>query len=122
MDHFANVVSANCHQLWENYEASGSLNFCRDSAFLQLAAQHYSEGRYIDIHCWVFTPWYFLETLGRIMEDTKMGFDLQYFQTTMSHDLEFYVRLVRVSSAGTDRTTKAAAASVDALWPQKYCA
>jgi predicted SAM-dependent methyltransferase len=117
MDHFANVVAADCYALWENYDETERVPFCHSPDFLELAAQHYAEGRYIDVHCWVFTPWFFLETLGRIVRETNLGFDLQYFKTTVSHDLEFYVRLVRVSSPSTDWYKEAAEARKSALWP-----
>jgi glycosyltransferase involved in cell wall biosynthesis/SAM-dependent methyltransferase len=119
MDHFANVVRADAPALWEDYQTVETLPFCHGPEFLALAAEHFAEGRYVDVHCWVFTPWSFLDTLGCIVADTGLGFDLQYFQTTLPHDLEFYVRLVRVGRPGTDWGKAAAAARADALWPQR---
>jgi predicted SAM-dependent methyltransferase len=118
MDHFANVVQADCYKLWDNYEIVNDLPFVHSAAFLTLAAEHYQEGRYIDVHCWVFTPWSFLETLGRIAREENLNFDLEYFKTTQLNDLEFYVRLVRVPSPTTDWAEVARQAQVEAFWPK----
>jgi SAM-dependent methyltransferase len=117
MDHFANVVSADCYALWENYAIASDLPFCHGPAFLELAAKHYDEGRYIDVHCWVFTPWSFLELVGRAVQDTNLGFDLEYFRTTFSNDLEFYARLVRTPSRVTNWSREAEQARALAVWP-----
>jgi SAM-dependent methyltransferase len=119
MDHFANVIRAETWAMWDDYEKIGEFPFVHDPSFLSLAAAHYAEGRYVDVHCWVFTPWSFLETIGHIVRETGLGFDLQYFRTTSFHDLEFYVRLARVAGSTTDWTAEAAAARANALWPEK---
>jgi SAM-dependent methyltransferase len=117
MDHFANVVKADCHALWKDYAVVANLPFVHGPEFLSLAAEHYAEGRYIDVHCWVFTPWSFLQTLGRIAHEGKLGFDLRYFHSTLVNDLEFYVQLVRAPSPSTDWGARAAEARARAWWP-----
>jgi predicted SAM-dependent methyltransferase len=119
MDHFANVVQADTWALWDNYEVVEKLPFYHDPGYLALGADHFAEGRYVDVHCWVFTSWSFLDTVGQIVADTGLGFDLQYFQTTLPRDLEFYVRLVRVDQSRTDWRKAAAEARADALWPDR---
>jgi hypothetical protein len=49
---------------------------------------------------------------------TGLGFNLQYFMTTPSHDLEFYVRLERVAASTTDWAHAASEAWRNAMWPQ----
>jgi predicted SAM-dependent methyltransferase len=119
MDHFANVVKADTWKLWEDYDLVENLEFHHGPEFLKLAAEHYEEGRYIDVHCWVFTPWYFLQLMGKIVASTGLGFDLDHFQVTPSHDLEFYVRLKRVGSSTTNWEREAINAKQSALWPKK---
>jgi len=118
MDHFANVVRVDTWALWDDYAKLDDYPFFHDPSFLSLAAQHYAEGRYVDVHCWVFTPWSFLEVLGQTVKETGLGFDLQSFQTTSFHDLEFYARLVRVARPTTDWEREAVAARANALWPE----
>lgn len=118
MDHFANVVKADTWALWDDYSRLDDFPFFHDPTFLSLAALHYAEGRYVDVHCWVFTPWSFLEVIGHAVKETGLGFNLQTFQTTPYHDLEFYARLVRVTQSTTDWEREAAVARADALWPR----
>ncbi len=118
MDHFANVVRADAGALWDDYNKIEDFPFVHDTSFLSLAGTHYAEGRYVDVHCWVFTPWSFLGTMGRIVSETGLGFDLQGFRTTSSHELEFYVRLVRVAQSTTDWKNETDAARANALWPE----
>jgi predicted SAM-dependent methyltransferase len=117
MDHFSNVVSANTWALWDNYAVSRDFKFSHGPEFLTLAHKHYHEGLYVDVHCWVFTPWSFVELLGQIAKHSKIGFDLSYFLTTQSHDLEFYVQLTRVDVSSTDWEEAATKEHNGALWP-----
>ena len=118
MDHFANVVRADTWALWDDYAKLDEFPFFHDPSFLSLAARHYAEGRYVDVHCWVFTPWSFLDVLGQAVKETGLGFDLESFQTTSSHDLEFYVRLARVARSTTDWAREAVIARAGARWPE----
>jgi SAM-dependent methyltransferase len=117
MDHFANVVDASAWHLWEDYSQVRTLPFYHSADFLSLAATHYEEGRYIDVHSWVFTPWSFIELLGQLESKFHIGFDLEYSLTTQSHDLEFYVQLRRTDHVTTDWAAAAADAQARALWP-----
>lgn len=119
MDHFANVVRVDTWALWDDYSTVQDLPFFHGPSLLNHAAIHHAEGRYVDVHCWVFTPWSFLSTIGRIVSETGLGFDLQYFRTTSFHDLEFYVRLTRVPKSTTDWEAQAASARENASWPEK---
>ena len=118
MDCFSNMVKADCYSLWADYRITGDLPFFYGPEYLTLAANHYTEGRYIDVHCWVFTPWSFLALLHRINVETSLGFDLEFFDTTHENDLEFYVRLIRTSHPKTDWLKEAAKAEATAIWPK----
>ncbi len=107
MDHFANVVQADCYSLWRDSGIAAGLPFLHTPDFLSLAAEHYAQGRYIDVHCWVFTPSSFFEIMDRATRETDLKFDLEYFLSTPVNDLEFYVRLTRVSACTTDWKTLA---------------
>ena len=118
MDHFANVVTADTSALWNDYSASQRFKFCHGPEYLELAQRRFNEGLYIDVHCWVFTPWSFFSLLGRIIATNGLGFDLKYFLTTQTHDLEFYVQLERVEKPATDWIAAAIDAYENALQPQ----
>jgi SAM-dependent methyltransferase len=116
LDHFANVVDADTWALWDDYSKARSARYAHGPEFLNVAYEHHAEGRYIDIHCWVFTPWSFMDLMGEISEQLGLGFTLASFMTTQSHDLEFYVTL-RKSADKTDWRAEADAAWKTALWP-----
>ena len=76
-----------------------------------------AQGKYIDIHCWVFTPWSFLELMGKVVSGFGVNFELGHFLTTQDHDLEFYVQLVKTETSTTDWNAASAEAFKAALWP-----
>jgi SAM-dependent methyltransferase len=116
LDHFANVVTVDTWALWDDYRRVQDAPFAHGPEFLDLAHEHYHQGQYIDVHCWVFTPWSFMELMGRITAEIGLSFKLVHFVTTQSHDLEFYVAL-RKSDEPTDWLEEAERARQSALWP-----
>ena len=118
IDHFANVVKADTSELWENYALADHLHYYHGPEFLSLAAREHAEGKYIDVHCWVFTPWHFMHLMGRMVREMGLNFDLRYFLTTQDHDIEFYVQLEKVTALTTDWAQEAEAARRGALWPR----
>ena len=118
VDHFANVVSADTWALWDNYKLADDLKYFHGAEFLDIAYEHFHQGKYIDIHCWVFTPWSFLELMGKILPRFGLSFELGRFLTTQDHDLEFYVQLVKTETPATDWATASAEAFETALWPE----
>ena len=117
VDHFANVVEADAWSLWDDYSISRQFKFCVGPDRLVRVTNRFQEGHYIDVHCWVFTPWSFVDLLGRIVEASDLAFDLSHLMTTQSHDLEFYVQLTRVEASSTDWPSAARDAYSNALWP-----
>jgi hypothetical protein len=116
MDHFANVVNVDTWALWDDYSKAGDAPYAHGPEFLDVAHQHFHEGRYIDIHCWVFTPWSFMNLMADISEKMSLGFKLANFKTTQRHDLEFYIALQK-SSEKTDWRAQAQDALETALLP-----
>jgi SAM-dependent methyltransferase len=117
LDHFANVVNVDTFALWDDYSIASDAPFAHGPEFLDIAHQHYHEGRYIDIHCWVFTPWSFMHLMGQISERIGCDFMVSHFMTTQPHDLEFYVALKK-SDARTDWRKYETMAREGALWPE----
>jgi predicted SAM-dependent methyltransferase len=117
MDHFANAVSADTWALWDDYKLADHLKYFHGPEFLNVAYEHFQQGKYIDIHCWVFTPWSFLELMGKVISGFGVNFELGHFLTTQDHDLEFYVQLVKTETPTTDWSAASAEAFETALWP-----
>jgi SAM-dependent methyltransferase len=57
-------------------------------------------GRYVDSHCWVFTPKSFLEMLEAMLALGWLGFRIEDFHPTEPGDLEFHVRLTAEDDRG----------------------
>ena len=117
MDHFSNAVSADTWALWDNYKLADDLKYFHGVEYLDIAYQHFHEGRYIDVHCWVFTPWSFLELMGKIISSFGLEFELARFLTTQDHDLEFYVQLVKKKGPSTGWAEASSKAFETAIWP-----
>lgn len=120
VDHFANVVEADTWSLWDDYTVSERFKFSVGPDRLIRVTNRFQEGHYIDVHCWVFTPWSFIALMGQIVRETELAFDMSYLLTTQSHDLEFYVQLTRVEASKTDWSAAARDAYGEALWPAKW--
>lgn len=118
MDHFSNVVAADTWKMWEDYSIVKTFVFNHPASLLEVAIDDIRAGKYIDVHCWVFTPWHFFEILGEIIATTGLGFDLDHFQTTSPFDLEFYVRLKKVSVSTTNWNEQKKIAQDNAFWPE----
>jgi SAM-dependent methyltransferase len=110
MDHIANVVKLDGDSIWDGRASTDDAPFHHDPSYLAIAAERYAAGHYIDTHCWVFTPWSFLDVLGRIDAKVGLGFDLQRFETTAASENEFCVQLRRVAASSTDWRKAAAEA------------
>lgn len=118
VDHFANVVSVECQQLWENYNVARSATLAHSPGVWKSAAAQHEQGAYVDCHCWVFTPWSFLSLMGWITSEWGLAFELDHFEVTPLGDMQFMVRL-RKSRSETSRTDwKGLAATVNANAPQ----
>lgn len=74
-------------------------------------------GRYVDSHCWVFTPKSFLDLLDGMLELGWLGFAVESFHPTEVDGIEFHARLVAeddaaVIGASLERAWEALAAAV----------
>jgi SAM-dependent methyltransferase len=117
MDHFVHVSHANTHALWDDYSVADHSSRVHGPEFLDLAYRQYGEGKYVDVHCWVFTPWHFLRIVGRMVEEMGLPFDLRFFLPTPRHDLEFYVQLEKVQTVTTNWESEADRVLNTAPWP-----
>jgi len=121
MDHFSNVASVShveTFHLWEDYRRAERIPYAHGPEFLSLAAREFATGKYVDVHCWVFTPWSFITLVGWMCRDHGLNVDLAHIGTTQRHNLEFIVQLRRTSGgSATDWGQEAESARGNALWP-----
>jgi SAM-dependent methyltransferase len=117
LDYSIHVVNADCYSLWADYSQRNTLKFYHDQDFLIRTVGHFNEGKYIDVHCWVFTPWSFFEILALAQDQALVPFDLVHSLTTQENDLEFYVQLVKSDAPTTNWREVARVAKRTALHP-----
>jgi len=76
-----------------------------DQQAWELAHQASTDGKYHDVHCWVFTPYTFFQLLRSLIDLDLIDFKVaQYHETT---GLEFYVSLEAMDSATNPAERKA---------------
>ena len=56
-------------------------------------------GKYVDSHCFVFTPSSFVEILRNLIKLDLFGYKVEYLKKTRENQLEFYVSLRKVEGA-----------------------
>lgn len=120
MDHFAYAAKTSCWHLWEDYSLAKNLPYEHGPEYLDLACRHFNEGKYVDVHNWVFTPWSFMDLMGWMVEEYGLTYNLRWYQTTPQHDLEFMVQLEKseTGSSTTDWGNAAHYARQSAKWPK----
>jgi hypothetical protein len=71
---------------------------------LELAESLVANPRYIDAHCWVFTPASFLDLMESVALLGRFPFVVEAFRPTEVDTLEFFVRLRSVGMGRIERT------------------
>ncbi|ABS15444.1 class I SAM-dependent methyltransferase [Brucella anthropi] len=100
-DSYRNVIGIGPGTLWEAKPDLNANPVGWPSHVVQEKIKAHLRGEYVDVHCWVFTPWQFLSLIGHIVSRYDVGFDLRYFRTTQPNEEEFHVQLEKVKSTGT---------------------
>lgn len=104
LDHFLNVVKVDAGELWRDYSIGRDAHRATPPTAVQTIFEQWRDGRYIDVHCWVFTPWSFLRLIGWINRKFGLHYELKWAEPTPHNQLEFYVQLEKKTptSAFTD--------------------
>jgi hypothetical protein len=94
------VVEADAQKIWDDeveehefrkmFTEQAALNACRDAI---------ENDKYIDSHCWVFTPFSFFENLKMLIELDLFDFELVEFRDTEHGQIEFFVTLRKLDGA-----------------------
>lgn len=108
LDHVLNIVQVHTNQLWRDHTIGREAPRTATADIAPLVSEQWRQGEYIDVHCWVVTPWSFLAIVGRIVTQYGLGFRLRMAEPTPLNHLEFYLQLER-SSPGAPPTDWAAA-------------
>jgi len=66
-------VTADTWKLWDDYTLADHLHYYHGSEYLSRAEREHAEGKYIDVHCWVFTPWHFMHMMGRMVREMGLN-------------------------------------------------
>ena len=83
MDHVKNIVEFAPSLAWKDYRGalqSARLKHPRGN-ILRLVEKHQS-GEYLDVHCWIFTPWSFLALTKKVCEQHNLPMGLRRFVPT----------------------------------------
>lgn len=99
-DHFSMVVEADAQKIWDGeveehefkkmFTEQAALNACRDAI---------ENEKYIDSHCWVFTPFSFFENLKTLIHLDLFDFELVEFRDTERGQIEFFATLRKLDDA-----------------------
>jgi len=117
LDFYQNIAAVSAADLWEDHTVGRAFGFVHDDETIRRIVRKYDAGIYVDVHCWVFTPWSFLALIGDIVREAGLGYDLKYFLTTQPHSIEFYVHLEKQGRSTTDWARAAARARRTAKGP-----
>lgn len=102
IDHIKNVVILDREFAWKDYPAavsSSRLKHNRDSIIRQ--TEEHKSGKYVDCHCWVFTPAGFIELIQSTCFEFNIPYKIKIFVDTPRPLLEFYVQLEKVENSAT---------------------
>lgn len=97
-DSYRNVIGIEPGSLWQRKPDLNTNPVGWPSHIVREKIDAYLRGEYVDVHCWVFTPWQFISLLGHITTKYNLNYDLRYFRTTQPNEEEFHVQLVKTNS------------------------
>ena len=120
IDHFVNVRKIDTWLAWDNYESINEAEPHHNLEDLKHALEEFEQGKYIDVHATVFTPWSFFEFMRIAQDEFQINFKLVDFLTTQDHDLEFYVVLQKISTQEENWQNLAADVFSAANWPTSH--
>ncbi len=85
----------NASEVWKNPfrdYAKKPFHFTRDEAYKRTLTN--SGGKtYVDAHCFVFTPYSFVEVMRCLIDHNLFNFEVVKFEETQENDMEFFVGL-----------------------------
>ncbi|MHB8872544.1 MAG: methyltransferase domain-containing protein [Myxococcaceae bacterium] len=100
-DYYARHARVDAGKAWAGLD-DAEVERVHDEAFaLEICRGAVASGRYVDAHCWVFTPYSFVELLRALAELELLPFRVAGFSTTAPGEIDFFVTLSRLSDGLT---------------------
>ncbi len=65
----------------------------------------FQSGEYVDVHCWVFTPWEFISLIRSIVERYNLNFEPVSFYNTEFGEEEFFFQMRKTGGSSSLGTT-----------------
>jgi SAM-dependent methyltransferase len=112
LDHVLNIVQVHTNQLWRDHTIGREAPRTASADIAPVVSEQWHRGEYIDVHCWVVTPWSFLDIVGRIVTRYGLGFRLRLAEPTPLNHLEFYLQLERMAPGAEPTDWRAAVRSL----------
>ena len=96
-EHYARHTRVDAAMAWAGTLDEATLERVHDERFaLEVCREAMTSGRYVDAHCWVFTPRSFLDLL-RVLAEMGLGvFRVVEFFPTVRGEIDFFVTLERL--------------------------
>jgi len=118
-DSYRNSVGMEASAVWNGTLDSDAIAIGWPAEIVNRWIERHQNNEYVDVHCWVFTPWSFLALIGKIAAKYQLPLGLRYFWNTQPYEEEFHVQLAwnTASPLGTDWTAAANSALATASWP-----
>ena len=93
-DHYSMVVDADTQKIWKGELGDHTFRkkFTLDKV-IGLCREASEDDKYIDTHCWVLTPYSFIENLKMLVRLDLLDFEMAKFDETVYAQLEFFVTL-----------------------------
>ena len=97
LDHAKNVVDFDLGLAWKDYRrALQSARLKHPRSNIPRLVEKHQSGEYMDVHCWVFTPWSFLGLTKKVCEQYDLPMGLRRFVPTRPMKNEFLVQLEKL--------------------------
>ena len=64
----------------------------------KVCLENLKPGKYVDSHCFVFTPYSFFDIVRALIKHDLFGYEIAHYETTPRNEIEFYVSLHKVKS------------------------
>lgn len=99
IDHVKNIVEFDLRLAWSDYRrALEAARLKHPRSNIPRLIEKHRSGEYMDVHCWIFTPWTFLRLTKEVCERYHLAMGLRRFVPTHRMRLEFFVQLEKLPS------------------------
>jgi hypothetical protein len=96
-------VDVDAAAIWSGQSVTGATALPRLNGALGLTREIIGEPRYVDVHCWSFTPDSLLDLLEALTELRLFPYVLDWYWPTPENSIEFYARLTAAAVSEQER-------------------